>query len=128
MKLPLLTISFCYLFFLITHSQAQPNPITNKRDSHIPSKSLTGTWHQIDSTHYTIEFVDTLSEFTLKFKNHHPYYFSKDSIGNISFTGYYPQWPPLNCELQFISKDILKITYASLGVPEVSYLYVRSKK
>jgi hypothetical protein len=94
----------------------------------IDSKKLIGVWYMVDSMKYKIEFIDSRFEFMMKIENDNPYYFSKDTIGNISSSGYYPQWPPLNCDLYFISNDTLKVTYSQLGVPAMSFVYIKNNK
>lgn len=121
-------IIICNLFFPSTCLHAQADLIKGTKDSYIPAKQLAGIWYQADSAELTIEFVNTPSDFMLKVDDDRPYYFYRDSIGNVYHSGYIPNWPPLDCELKFLSKDTLKICYGSMGRKNASYLFVRNRK
>ena len=74
-----------------------------------------------------IEFVEDWYELVLKIPGDHPYYFLKDSLGNVSSSGFFPLWPPPSCNLKFISQDTLKVSYDPFFGNGISVLYVKRK-
>ncbi len=116
---------YCLLLSSSVHSQT-----ANIFGVHstIDSNKLIGKWYPIATTIFNIEFVNYAAEFVLEAENHHPYYFSKDSLGNIFSNGYYPMWPPPACELSLLSIDTLKVSYSHSSDAGVSYLYIKQKK
>jgi hypothetical protein len=126
----LISIIYCCTILCFNANSQVPidNSKFNHHQSYIDPKRLTGVWDRIDSKNNSIEFIDSSSEFMLKIKNGNPYYFSKDSVGNVFSNGCFPQWPPLNCELNFLLNDTLQITYSQPGVDGVSYLYIKGRR
>lgn len=114
------------IFCLIScfHANSQTGTDSSSNPS-IESIRLIGAWNSIDSLHEKIEFVEDWYEVTLKIPGDHPYYFLKDSLGNTSSSGFYPLWPPPSCNLYFISKDTLQVSYGPFGGQGVSVLYVK---
>ena len=82
----------------------------------IEANLLLGFWETTDSLKSKIEFIDLKSEIQLTIPEHHPYYFYKDSLGLVSVSGFYPNWPPYDCELKLNTSDTLEITFSQLGI------------
>lgn len=94
----------------------------------ISAKKITGKWYPTDTNATTIQFVDSTAGFMLTGSAvNHPYYLSKDSLGNISSSGYYPMWPPPSCYLSLIADDTLKVNYFNSMDEGVNFFYTRKK-
>lgn len=116
------------LICLLNH-QAYPQTANLPEEvTTISSEKLIGKWHPVESTNSFIEFVDSLTGFVLKAGSHQIYCLEKDSLGNISSSGYYPQWPPPSCKLKLISADTLKVSYSNFMDKGVDFYYTRKKK
>ncbi len=81
----------------------------------IRANDLIGAWRNLDTLYKDIAFVDSTWEVVLLSSDSHPFYFAKDSLGNVSSGGWYPQWPPPSCDLFFKSKDTLEVVYSVMG-------------
>lgn len=115
------------LSFTIKVSQAQylKNTLGNYSISNIDIKSLIGYWQTTDSLKSRLEFIDSCSyQIILDLKdNSHPYYFikSQEDKSKVSSSGYFPNWPPFNCDLNLIDSDTLEIRLSQVG--ETTYIY-----
>ncbi len=125
-----LLICLCLLLFVLkSNSQTNGSALNNTYvSSYLDSKKILGIWSLVDSIGYDIEFIDSGYEIELKSNYSHKYYFSKDSTGHMSSSGYYPQWPPPGCDLVLISNDTLKITYSPFFEPGPSFFYVKKNR
>ena len=109
--IPFFTFLSLLIFSNITYSQSSNGSIDSvSKSSYLSPEKLIGTWISADSTKTRVEFIDKGYELILKFENDHPYYFPKDSVGNVSTSGYFPMWPPPGCNLEFISIDSMMIS------------------
>ena len=95
--------------------------------SRIEVKLLVGFWETTDTIKRRIEFVNSDFELKLIIPANHPYYFSIDSLQNVSSSGFYPNWPPYDCELKLITSDTLEIKYSQIGVKPYSEKYLKVK-
>jgi hypothetical protein len=117
----------CTIFSNNVKSQAQNDNVLRPGTHYIKSDKLIGTWVCVDPSKNAIEFVDSSYQFVLLDSCNHPYYFFMDSLRNVFSSGYYPNWPPYNCDLNFISADTLQATYTVMGSGDC-YMYVRKKQ
>jgi len=113
----LTTLLSVFLFLTIsvknTFSQSSNDGInSHNKSSCLSPEKLIGTWISADSIKTRVEFIDNGYELILKFEKDHPYYFPKDSAGNVTTSGYFPMWPPPGCNLEFISHDSIVIRQA----------------
>ena len=118
----------CLLSFYHANSQVRSgDSLISSNPPIIEAKRLTGIWISADSLFEKIEFTEDWHELVLKIPGDHSYFFLKDSLGNVSSSGFYPQWPPPSCNLIFISQDTLKVSYDPFYGQGISVLYVKSK-
>lgn len=123
-------IGLC-LLLIVQNANAQTKESTlniGATPSYIDSKKIIGIWFWVDSIEQYIEFMDAGYEMKLISNHSHAYYFPKDTIGNMSISGYYPLWPPPGCDLVLISNDTLKITYSPFFEPGPSFFYVKKNR
>ncbi len=114
------------VLFHFAYSQNSTNWINQAGEpGMIDSKKLIGEWRNLDSSGEQIEFVDSVYQIVLLSPRGHPFYFQKDSIGNISEDGWFPLWPPPSCSLNFLANDTLKISLTLIGDTLANYSYVR---
>lgn len=119
------------LIFTTKASLAQhlKDTLVNYPITSIDIKSIVGFWQTTDSLKSKIQFIDSSwYEVILDLKdNAHPYYFIKDrqDTSKISSSGFYPNWPPFDCNLSLIDSETLEIRLSQMGVPP--YL-IRCKK
>jgi len=82
-------------------------------------RSLVGFWELDDSAKSRIEFIDTSwYELILDLKDGmHPYYFPKDKQKQnlVSSSGYFPNWPPYDCDLILQEPELLEIRRSQVG-------------
>lgn len=113
-----LVFALIVLVFILLDASSQPQSGENKliqQDHLIESKDLIGKWRSLHNPGINIEFVDSTYQLVLISSGSNPFYFQKDSLGNVSSNGWYPQWPPPSCDLFFNSKDTLRIVYSLVG-------------
>ncbi len=124
-----------YLFMLLLVFALQP--LTAQKppdilpaltpDKYIDVKQLLGIWETTDSMKYRIEFTYNYFDLVMKSGDSRPYYFSKDSLDRVYSSGYYPNWPPFNCDLRLTGPGKLEVTYSQLGVPATTIKFVKLK-
>jgi len=111
------------LAFTLKLSQAQQSKdsLGNYLITSIDTKSLVGYWQTTDSLKAKIEFIDSSwYQLILDLKNNsHPYYFIKDKqdTSKVSSSGFYPNWPPFDCDLNLIDSETLEIRLSQMGGP-----------
>ena len=106
------------------HTASLTKGIQDIQAERIYANLLIGSWRSVDSSNYVITFYDNEIELVLNEDSNLPYYFMKDSNGVLP-SGYSPNWPPYEAKLYLTGKDTLEITYAQLGVPNVTIQYIR---
>lgn len=113
----------CLLLLAATVAHAQI--IFDDKPS-IDAKLLAGVWVSADTFKYKIEFKDEGYDMTLRsVPPDFFYYFSKDSTGQVSSSGYYPQWPPHGCDLKVLAGDTLQVGHSQIGPPYSVVKYVK---
>lgn len=121
----ILLFLFCWLYSTQANSQSN-NFLANIQI--ISAKKITGKWYPTDTNASVIQFVDSAAGFMLTGSaGNHPYHLSKDSLGNISSSGYYPMWPPPSCYLSLIADDTLKVNFSNSMDKGVDFFYTRKK-
>lgn len=115
------------LLFCNYISFVQDNTLLAIDSTKIDAKLIIGFWESVDSNKYRIEFID--EQWAVKLKADvgvaGGYFFSKDSLGMMLFSGWAPNWPPFDCSLYFISPDTLQLSTWFLGSDVVRRKYVR---
>lgn len=111
----------------ICPAQYAKDTLRDQKITNIEVNSLVGFWQTDDSLITKIEFIDSSwYELTLDLKNSsNPYYFLKDNQNKVSSSGFYPNWPPLDCDLYLIDSETLEIRLSQIsGAPYI----IRCKK
>lgn len=120
-----LVIFSCCIISLQINSQSNT---FNKETPVLSATKLIGKWYPVDKNASAIQFVDSAVGFTLTGTSaNHFYYLSKDSLGNVSSSGYYPMWPSPSCSLSFISADTLKVNYSTSMDEGIDFYQTRKK-
>lgn len=126
-----------YFWLILQLSVAQFSDAQTPADSvarpiqeiNIDAGLLVDFWESADSLKNRIEFVDRGYEIVLETgADARPYYFSMDEQRKVFASGFFPNWPPYNCDLKFVSPDTLEIEFSVLDALPYHEKYVRPKR
>lgn len=109
---------------IATYAMRSDDDLHTDKTTRIDAGLLTGQWQSVDTPVYTIAFTTHSSEVILFLEASRSYYFMIDSNHMVS-SGFSPNWPPYDADLNMVGKDTLEITYAQIGVPDLTARYIR---
>jgi hypothetical protein len=123
-------ISLFLLFYSLTGFQKPNLPGRNVaahgNPERVNASLLIGKWESTDSLKYMIQFVDSGFQLRLVTTNGlHEFSFSIDSLHQVETSTFLANWPPYDCDLNFISSDTLEVVYSSIGSILSKVRYVR---
>lgn len=108
------------LGFSMARSQHPTDSLGTYVITNIDVNALRGYWYTDDSLNISLEFVDTSwYQVVLDLKDGlHPYYFIKDHQDStkVSSSGYFPNWPPFDCDLLLVNNETLELRFSQVGV------------
>ncbi len=120
-----------FLLLIISNEYfAQQTSQLSVDSTKIDAKLIIGFWESVDSNKYRIEFTD--EQWAVKLKANvgvaGGYFFSKDSLGMMLFSGWAPNWPLFDCALYLSSSDTLEVSTWCFMCEAIRSKYVRVKE